>query len=235
MADAPRWLEAVKKAVDHPKNKFSDYDYQFATVDASGAPHVRTLGHRAFFHPNGRPDLPLLISATDVRTPKVSEIRANQRVEIAWWFGNTIDQFRLSGFVHLIPAPNAPGDASRTPIPEGAAALRALEAQGFDWEEKRLEVLKGMGPTLRGGWLAVPKAPGTPLASDDERKDWPRSVPLEPKTEEDEKHLERARSNFSLLVIEPIRVDWAELAVSPNRRYVFTRDGEKWSEQLVVP
>ncbi|KAH9885393.1 hypothetical protein C8Q73DRAFT_749191 [Cubamyces lactineus] len=234
MASAPRWVEAINKALSHPDNK-GKIIYQVTTVDASNAPHARSQVHRAFMNPEGRPDLPLLVTSTDVRTPKVTQLRDNQRVELAWWMEGSQDQFRLSGFAHIHPSPAAPGDASQpTLIPAEAAALRALATTAFDWEAKRLEVFNKMSPGMRASWC-VPRAPGSKLDSYEEQKKWPREVPLEPQNEEDEKNLEMAKSNFALMLIEPVAVDWVELGIQPNRRTVFTREGEKWTEQLAVP
>ncbi|KAI0370111.1 hypothetical protein BV20DRAFT_967137 [Pilatotrama ljubarskyi] len=234
MSAAPRWVEAVNRALSHPDNK-GKIIYQVATVDAHDAPHVRSQVHRAFTNPDGRPDLPLLVTSTDARTPKVEQLRANQRVEVAWWMEGSQDQFRLSGFARVYPSPSAPGDLSRpTPIPDDAVALKKLEAQGFDWETKRRDLFKKMSPGMRASWC-VPRPPGSAIGSYEEQKGWPRQVPLESESEEDKTNLETAQSRFALMLIEPYQVDWVELGVHPNRRTVFTREGEKWAEQLVVP
>ncbi|KAI0352289.1 hypothetical protein OH77DRAFT_1428836 [Trametes cingulata] len=234
MSAAPRWVEAINKALSHPDNK-GKIIYQVATVDAQGAPHVRSQVHRAFTKPDGRPDLPLLVTSTDARTPKVEQLRANQRVEIAWWMEGSQDQFRLTGFARTFPSPSASGDISHpTPIPEGAVALKTLESQGFDWEAKRRELFNKMSPGMRASWC-VPQPPGSAIGSYEEQKEWPRQVPSEPESEEDKKNAEIALSRFALMLIEPFQVDWVELGIQPNRRTVFTREGEKWTEQLVVP
>ena len=56
-----------------------------------------------------------------------------------------------------------------------------------------------------------------------------------PVVDEDKKNAEFALGNFALMLFEPTRVDWVELGIQPNRRTVFTREGEGWVEQLVVP
>lgn len=184
-------------------------------------------------NPDGRPDLPLLVTSTDARTPKVAQLHASQRVELAWWMEGSQDQFRISAFTRIFPSPALAGSAP-TPVPPDAAALHALDSQGFDWDAKRREAFAHMSPKMRASWCA-PHAPGTPLAGPDEQKGWPRSVPLEDeaKTEEDRKNLEDALRNFALMLIEPVEVDW--VALEANRRTVFKREGEKWTEQLVAP
>ncbi|KAI9067180.1 hypothetical protein FKP32DRAFT_1564218, partial [Trametes sanguinea] len=121
------------------------------------------------------------------------------------------------------------------PIPADAHALRALEAQAFDWEAQRRELFAKMSPGMRASWC-VPGAPGSVLESYEEQKAWPRKVPQDPETEEDRKNEETALKNFALMLIEPVSVDWVELGVQPNRRTVFTRreDGV-WTEQLAIP
>ncbi|KAI0652697.1 hypothetical protein C8Q79DRAFT_1108272 [Trametes meyenii] len=231
MAAAPRWVEAINKALSHPDNK-GKIIYQVATVDAHNAPHVRSQVHRAFLTPKGRPDLPLLVTSTDVRTPKVTQLHASQRVELAWWMEGSQDQFRISGFAYIFPSPLA--TARPTPVPPEAFALKVLESQGFDWDAKRLEVFNSMSPGMRASWT-VPYPPGSPLENPDEQKDWPREVPTEPQSDEDRKNLEVAQRNFALMLFEPVEIDWVQLGVQPNRRTLFKRDGEKWSEQLLVP
>ncbi|EIW63796.1 uncharacterized protein TRAVEDRAFT_157533 [Trametes versicolor FP-101664 SS1] len=233
MSAAPRWVEAINKALSHPDNK-GKVIYQVATVDARNVPHVRSQVHRAFMNPEGRPDFPVLVTSTDARSPKVAQVRANQRVELAWWMEGSQDQFRLSGFVRIFPSASAPGDTSPTPVPSGAIAFKTLEDQGFDWDAKRIELYNTMSPGMRASWCS-PHPPGSPLASTDEQKSWPSKVPSEPESEEDQKNAATALSNFALMLFEPIEVDWAALGVLPNRRTIFTRDGDKWKEQSVVP
>ena len=91
-----------------------------------------------------------------------------------------------------------------------------------------------MSEGMRASWCE-PFPPGTALGSYEEQKGWPRKVPVEPSTDEDRKNLEFALGNFALMLFEPVRVDWCALGIQPNRRIVFTREGEEWVEQLVVP
>ena len=182
---------------------------------------------------NAHPEVPLLISSTDTRTPKVAQARSNQRVELAWWMQGTRDQFRISGFVHVVPSPS---HAARTPIPAEAATLRSLEESGFDFEAKRREIFETMNPVMRATWCA-PVDPGTVISSYEVQKAWPSEVPLarDAKTDEDRKNIEVAAHNFSLMLFEPVEVDWVSLGVLPYSRVVFRRDGEKWTEQQLVP
>ena len=253
MSSAPRWLETIKSALLHPDNKgkisecnqscnYQSFSfcvmlyavYQVATVDANGHPRVRSQVHRGFIEPEGHPELPILVTSTDARSPKVTEARGNQKVELAWWMEGTQDQFRLSGFVHLCPSP-AQGDP--TPIPLHAAALKLLQKSGFDFEAKRKETFDKMSTVMRASWC-VPHPPGTIVPDYDEQsKTWPREVPLEQdaKTDDERKDVEIASRNFALMLIEPDRVDWVSLASQPMKRVYFARDGEKWMEDQAVP
>ena len=152
MPSSPRWVEAVNKALAHPDNKRSGTHilhlhplpppgldapcsvYQVSTVDAEGHPRVRTQVHRAFTHPDGRPDLPLLVTSTDARSPKVAQLHHAARAELAWWLPGTQDQFRVAAFAHVVPARAA---GAPTPLPDAARALRLLRAQGAEGLDAR--------------------------------------------------------------------------------------------------
>ncbi|EJF67430.1 hypothetical protein DICSQDRAFT_158842 [Dichomitus squalens LYAD-421 SS1] len=236
MSSAPRWVEAINKALGHPDNK-GKIIYQIATVDTNGQPRVRSQVHRGFMEPDGHPELPILVTSTDARTPKVGQLHSHQRTELAWWMEGSQDQFRISGITHIFPSPaqGAPGNGP-TPIADEAIALKLLQNSGFDWEAKRKETFDGMKPGMRASW-AIPYPPGTFLPSYDEQKKWPKEVPLEQdaKTDEDKKNIDFAFRNFALMLFEPVQVDWVALGVHPNQRIKFTRDEGVWIEQQVVP
>ncbi|PIL31190.1 hypothetical protein GSI_05887 [Ganoderma sinense ZZ0214-1] len=185
--------------------------------------------------PDGHPELPLFVTSTDARTPKVAQARSNPRVEVAWWMEGTRDQFRISGFVHIVPAPAKSKDGS-TPIPAEATTLKSLEESGFDFEAKRKETFDAMSTVMRATWC-VPVAPGTRIESYEEQKAWPSEVPLErdAKTDEERMNIEVSFSNFALMLVEPVQVDWVSLGVLPYSRVSFTRDGGNWIEQQLVP
>jgi hypothetical protein len=67
--------------------------------------------------------------------------------------------------------------------------------------------------------------------------DWPAEVPKpsEARTEKEKELAELALSNFAIIVIEPLNVDWVQMAIKPNRRSFFTREGVEWKEEIVVP
>ncbi|KAH9982312.1 pyridoxamine 5'-phosphate oxidase-domain-containing protein [Lactifluus volemus] len=197
----PRWYNALEQAVTQNSNSSL---FQLATIDQAGEPHVRSHIHRAFLVPSSNPGVPLLITSTDVRTPKFQQMTHTSTVELAWWIDATSDQFRISGLAHLFPAPE--------------------HAPGIDWEAKRRELFDALSEGMRAAWCRP--TPGTPLQGGYEQMDdWPVRVPKssEAKTEK-EKDL-----------VKVALVDWVQMAIKPNRRTFFTRDGGDWKEQPVVP
>jgi pyridoxamine 5'-phosphate oxidase len=89
---------------------------------------------------------------------------------------------------------------------------------------------------MRAAWCRP--TPGTPLEGGyDEMNDWPVRVPKpsEARTEKEKELAKVALSNYALIVIEPVEVDWVQMAVQPNRRTFFTREGGGWKEKPVVP
>ncbi|OBZ68465.1 hypothetical protein A0H81_11589 [Grifola frondosa] len=232
MASPPRWFTAITKALSLPENK-GQIIYQIATVDSNNTPHVRSQVHRGIVIPDEAPYLPVMLTTTDIRTPKVVQMLSNPNVEIAWWMQGSQDQFRVSGRVHLVPHPI---DAARHTLDSSRfIALAKMQTQGFDWEKKRLEVFDAMSPRMKAGWCVPP--PGSVIPSYEEAKKWPTEVAKlgEAQSEEERKNQEEALRNFVLIFVEPFEVDWAQLATNPNRRTKFKLDGEKWVEELVVP
>jgi hypothetical protein len=209
--------------------------FQLATVDEAGKPHVRSLIHRAFLVPPSSPALPLLVTSTDIRTPKIQQIAHAHNVEIAWWINATSDQFRISGPARIFAAPEI---SISSPLPDApdCAGIKALEASGIDWEKKRRELFDAVNEPMRATWCRP--APGRPLKGGyEEMNDWPVKVPKpsDAKTEKEKELAELALSNYAIIVIEPLNVDWLQMAIKPNRRTFFTREGVDWKEEAVVP
>jgi pyridoxamine 5'-phosphate oxidase len=180
--------------------------------------------------PSSSPGAPLLITSTDIRTPKFQQMAHTSTVELAWWIDDTSDQFRISGLAHLFPAPEHAISAS------SRATIGVAEAPGIDWEAKRRELFDALSERMRAAWCRP--TPGSPLQGGyEEMDDWPVRVPKssEAKTEKEKELVKVALSNYALVVIEPFRVDWVQMSVKPDRRTFFTRDGGDWKEQPVVP
>ncbi|CCL98552.1 uncharacterized protein FIBRA_00552 [Fibroporia radiculosa] len=230
MASKPRWRSGLENAMALPENK-GQMQYQLATVDTSGRPHVRTVGFSSIIEPAEHPHLPVLIGITDVRTPKVTDMRANPYVELCWFLTGSKDQFRISGPVRIIPSPHVESAAQG----ESTLALDKLSEQGFDWEKKRVAAFDSLPPFMRALWCKPPQ--GSTIGSYEVANEWLKTLSKsnQLESEEDKQNFELALRNFALLVIDPIHVDWVEAAASPQRRTKFMRNGEDWSEEFVVP
>ncbi|KZT73384.1 hypothetical protein DAEQUDRAFT_748937 [Daedalea quercina L-15889] len=233
MPAAPRWRTALAKALSLPENKYQNV-YQLATIDANRDPRSRTVVHRDFLHPEGSPHLPVLLTTTDARTPKVSQIHDHPRVEITWWMGGSQDQFRIAGPIRVVLSPDVKLESGSS-RQEPSLALDRMDEQGFDWEKKRLDIFDSMSAHMKASWCRPP--PGSIMKSYDDAKKWPQTVPKlgEAESEEDKRNQEQALRNFALVLVEPVEVDWVQLAEKPNHRTRFTRNGEQWKEEIIVP
>ena len=115
-------------------------------------------------------------------------------------------------------------------------ALTALKKEGIDWEAKRIQIFDSMSGHMKASWCRPP--PGSRLEGGyEEANKWPQKLPNlgNAESEEDKRNLEIALGNFALVVIDPSEVDFVELGVVPNQRTKFTKHGENWAEEIVVP
>lgn len=164
------------------------------------------------------------------------------------------DQFRISGKACVVPPPDnpfhtmtlIPRSLATSALDEGGEAERedsgdGRDAQGkYDWEKKRKEAFEAMKPEMKASWCS-PVAPGSQTPSYDEPNKWPSSIPnlKDLKTDADRKNYETALSKFSMIIIEPLQIDWVQLGEKPNRRTLFTRrdeqHGSHWSEEILAP
>jgi PPOX class probable FMN-dependent enzyme len=78
-------LEQAFQRNSHADSKW----FQFATVDLSGSPAVRTLVFRGFEGDN------TIAIVTDIRSEKVAHLKNNPNAEICWYFKDTREQFRI--------------------------------------------------------------------------------------------------------------------------------------------
>ncbi|KAJ3739759.1 hypothetical protein DFH05DRAFT_1512692 [Lentinula detonsa] len=246
--NAPRWQSAINSALEKYEKSVV---MQLASIDVtSPIPNVRSLIFRSFVNPISNPGLPLILTTTDVRSPKTAQIIANPHVHIAWWIEGTQEQFRVSGLASIIPSPQDPlhkhflHSATSSAASSPNTGMAALNRENFDWEAKRKEVFKTMSAHMKASWCRP--TPGSPLVGgEEEAKKWPERVD-EPKdlerpdeSEEDKenrKNWETALRNFALILVDPTEVDYVELGVLPNRRTQFTRSSQgTWKEQAIVP
>ncbi|CAK5280758.1 unnamed protein product [Mycena citricolor] len=223
---APLWKTALDKALaTYPKQTV----VQLASLDPSASiPHVRSLVFREFMTTSD-PSQPLILSTTDVRTPKTAQMIANPNVQIAWYIQGTQEQYRIAGKAHIVPAP---GDL-RKHFMHTISALGL--ASDYDWEAKRVEAFKKMSPQMKASWCRP--VPGSKLeGGQDEAKKWPTEL-QEPKPgdAEAQRLWDLSLSNFALLIVNPTDVDFVELAPVPNRRTRFWRAADGWHEEALVP
>ncbi|KAL1729176.1 pyridoxamine 5'-phosphate oxidase-domain-containing protein [Schizophyllum commune] len=236
---APEWHKALQAALkSNPKST----TIQLATWDASLArPRVRTHVFRGFITPASAPQLPIILSTVDIRTPKVAQITNSNKVELTWWIEGTMEQFRIGGTAHVVPRP---GHASGLhekflealkQAPAGSA-LAEIAKDNVDWEKKRVDTFSSLSPGMKASWCRP--SPGSPLSThpDSPPESWPHAVKdLEEGDYENKKHWEVALGNFALLLVEPEDVDYVELGKKPDRRTFFKYAEGKWESTAVVP
>ena len=220
--------------------------FQLATIDDIPIPHVRSLIFRKFLVKQNKPSLPLLLTSTDIRTPKVAQLVINPTAELAWWIEATQQQYRITAEVYPVPNLEHPLHTNFE-----HALSRSQDGTGLalfkdeDWESQRLQMFKSMSAHMKASWCRP--VPGSPLkGGQDEAKNWPEVVE-DPSEHEDlpgEKYDEmlrnwnKALSNFALVIIDPIEVDLVEMGVVPNRRTRFfkaSESNELWREEELVP
>ncbi|EIN14289.1 hypothetical protein PUNSTDRAFT_96034 [Punctularia strigosozonata HHB-11173 SS5] len=238
-SNVPRWAKHISKTLsEHEKVSV----YQLATVDSSNRPHVRSVIHRSFLTPKGSQSTPLLVTSTDIRTPKVQQMFEDASVELCWWIDPTGEQFRIAGRIYVIPDPSNPyHPRSMEKIESAGAAFRELKAEGVDWESKRRELFNTMSPHMKASW--VRPTPGSKIDDYEESKKWPSKVEGSagdnPEDPDQAKNLETALGHFALVLVDPIEVDYVEMAVLPNRRTRWIREGgvegTVWADHLEVP
>ncbi|KAG8708248.1 hypothetical protein FRC09_001360 [Ceratobasidium sp. 395] len=214
-----------------------------STVDTDGnapLPRVRHHLYRGVLTKN--PIRPLLITTTDVRTPKVHQLcshpdTSGPTAEIAWWFPPRA-QFRLTARTYVLPSPSHKlhsqfptkaladsGDSSSSP--------GALETPA-EWEKLRVKTFNSLPAFLRASY--VRPTPGSKLSNPDDAKKWPKELPESGNegSEEERKQVQEALKNFAVLLLEPVEVDLVEFD-DPDRRTKWKRVGNEWREQTVVP
>lgn len=209
--------------------------FQLASIDAANSTaRVRSHIHREFLSAKATPALPLILTTTDIRTPKNTQILPDPNVETVFWVEDMQEQYRITGRASIIPTPAHPFYSSFDP--SYGPALTALKKEEIDWEAKRKESFNSLSGHMKASWCRP--VPGTKLEGGyEEAKKWPEKLPKlgEAETEQDKKNLEEALGNFALLVIDATAVDYVELGVVPNQRTKFVREGDQWVEEIVVP
>lgn len=115
----PAWRNLLDKSlVANQKLPYAKF-FQLATVRRDGKPANRTVVFRGFF--NGTDDL---IFHCDNRSRKVDELAGNPHAEVAWYFPESREQYRIAGTVEII------GDSN--PDPQLAKVRQEMWGQQSD-------------------------------------------------------------------------------------------------------
>jgi len=232
----PKWMTALSATLEtYPESK----TYALATI-GENSPRVRHIVHRSFISPNG--NVPLLISTTDIRSPKVSQIIPHRgqshNAEIVWWIQEPNEQYRITGRVYILPISGHPLH-SQFPAQRLAPEERENGDAAAWWEIQRIDTFDNkMGGALRASFCRP--TPGSELPGGYESgREWPDTLPQSTEAERgsvDEKNVWTALNNFALMVLEPVSVDRIELSAVPNRRTCWMLAGHGvWTERILVP
>ncbi|KJA28370.1 hypothetical protein HYPSUDRAFT_129559 [Hypholoma sublateritium FD-334 SS-4] len=242
----PGWKSAIEKVL----NEYGEHTViQIATLEKKSdriVPRVRSHIFRSFLDCPMNAGLPLLLSSTDIRTPKVRQLTQDPSADIAWWIEPTKQQFRISCEIYLLPAPGHHLHAHFTDVLANANRETSLaQFKTHDWEETRQTMFKSMSAHMKASWCRP--IPGSPLIDDPKKvtvDSWPERLedPGSDVTEEGYAEGKRlwdiALDNFALVVIDPYEIDFVDLSLIPNERILFTKQKGSlgwWNEQKLVP
>lgn len=220
---------------------------QIATLEKKSGriiPRVRSHIVRSFLDCTTNAGLPLLLSSTDVRTPKVRQLTQDPSAEIAWWIEPTKQQFRIACRIYLLPAPGHRLHAQFMDVLANADRETSLaQFTTHDWEETRQTMFKSMSGHMKASWCRP--TPGSPLIDDSAKADpWPERLEDPGSDVAKESYAEAKRlwdialNNFALVVIDPYEIDFVDLSLIPNERILFTKQKGSlglWDEQKLVP
>ena len=262
---SPRWKIAIERAISQYNNQtgeqlningyvgliFSRLSVvQIATIDSTRPegliPRVRSHIFRAFLDSAANPALPLLLSSTDIRTPKVVQLTTKSQAEVVWWIESTKQQFRIIADIHIVPTPSHPLRSNFEHNLSNAEPGSALSLfKEYDWETRRVEMFKSMSASMKASWCRP--TPGSKLqGGQEEAKKWlerveePKLGLPDEKSDEAKRIWDIALGNFALVIIDPIEVDLLDLSSIPDRRTLFTQNkgGSRdhvWMEEELVP
>jgi pyridoxamine 5'-phosphate oxidase len=110
MSLAP-WRGAIAHALHRNRSLVYARYLQLATVQANGFPANRTLVFRGFLE-----DTNQLKFVTDSRSKKADQIQQQAKAEVCWYFPNTREQFRLTGYLTLVDSNNSLPDLQKARI-----------------------------------------------------------------------------------------------------------------------
>ncbi|GLI67831.1 hypothetical protein VaNZ11_012113 [Volvox africanus] len=96
----PIWRDKIQKSLNKNKHLANSRYVQLATVRQDGRPANRTVVFRGFL----ADDDDSLTFVTDIRSRKVQEVAVNPAAEVAWYFPQTREQYRIAGNLVVIDA-----------------------------------------------------------------------------------------------------------------------------------
>jgi pyridoxamine 5'-phosphate oxidase len=91
------WRSVLDEALYQNRELAYARYFQLATVRQDGRPANRTVVFRGFL-----PNSNQLMTISDRRSSKISQIQQTSWAEICWYFPETREQFRLSGSLNLV-------------------------------------------------------------------------------------------------------------------------------------
>ncbi|MEH2123877.1 Npun_F5749 family FMN-dependent PPOX-type flavoprotein [Nostoc sp.] len=104
MSLAP-WRSAIAHVLHRNRSLVYARYLQLATLQANGRPANRTLVFRGFLE-----DTNQLKFITDNRSAKADQIQQQPWAEICWYFPNTREQFRITGYLTLVSGDDSDQD-----------------------------------------------------------------------------------------------------------------------------
>ena len=200
MDSQPEWRAQVELALSKASNANTATYLQLASHSPEHGPQVRTLVFRGFGDTASN-----LLMATDRRSSKVSEFEQDSRAQIAWYFLDTREQFRLSGHIRCI-------------TDNGSNASRGTANRQVDFERDQLaraKLWRSMSLRARQAFYAT--AMGE--TSEESAKLAESSEPA---------------PNFVMLSLEVLQVEHLDIANNPHRRTRFKRHDNGWVSERIA-
>ena len=115
-AAAAPWRAALDRALAANAALRHAIYMQVATVRPDGRPACRTVVFRGFMAGADRPTF-----VTDSRSRKIADIAAQPWAEIAWYFPESREQFRLQGSLTVVPAGGGSAEQQQVQRRQGCA------------------------------------------------------------------------------------------------------------------
>lgn len=211
---APPWLVLLERSLERNKDDRSARYFQLATVRADGTPANRTVVFRGFHAPASgsgrRTDLKFV---TDARSSKVADVEHCSWCEACWYFGETREQYRITGALRLVRA--------------GVIAGAGNDNDDDDDEEEEEE-----GQRRSAAALAQARVQQWRALSDAARAQFYWPSPRSPQSSDDRERVREVSAAadsapvpdaFCLALLTPHTVDHVQLASAPQRRTLYAR------------